>query len=287
MSEIKNIVVLPNLTREHAFDITVKVVAVLEEKGLNCFLPNYLTNVFPSYHGGYISLDNLSGVDLIIAVGGDGTMINAAKLAYDKEIKVLGVNAGHLAYLMGIDNNETDSLSHLKTGDFKVIDRICLDISIYDEKDNKIGSNVCINDVVFARGQQIKLVSLDLYCDDKHVNKFIADGIVISTPTGSTAYNLSAGGPIVDPRVETILCTPIAPHSLKERTILFSEDSVITVSRDFFDDNEVVWSCDGETSHEFKKGYKALIKKADKKAHFITINEDNFMDVLNKKMIQM
>lgn len=278
------VVIMPNLTREHAYETTCRLCESLEILNIEySFLPETdCDDKLPE--GKIIAVDELSeNADVLIAIGGDGTMMRAAMTALHYEIPVLGINAGNLAYLMGLEADEMILLNKLISEDYFIEERLVLQVDVFDNKDRHISSDYSINEVVFARGAEIKLNKFDLYCDNRFINRYNSDGLIISTPTGSTAYNLAAGGPIVDPRIECIILSPICPHSLVERTVIFSSDSFfrVEIPEDSF---QSLLSCDGRDSFSFGPGYKATIKKAEKKAKFIRLKDDTFMEILHKKM---
>lgn len=272
------VAIMPNLTRENAYEITCNLCKTLDKLKIEYSFFGDCSKFAPEFSS-KDSIDN--DTDCIIAIGGDGTMMRAAKSALPLNIPILGVNAGNLAYLMSINNDDMFLLSKLLTGEYILEDRFVLELKVSDEHGNTVFNDYCINDVVFARGAEIKLASFDFYCDDRFVNRYTSDGLIFSTPTGSTAYSLSAGGPIVDPRVDGILMTPICPHSLEERALLFSSNSILRLDNP---SANVLFSCDGCESISFSDKHVAMIKKADKKITLIRLKDDNFIDILNKKM---
>ena len=264
------VALMPNPTREQAKETTDKLCIALDKFGI-------------SYDFIYETDEISDSTDLVIAIGGDGTMIRAAKLALFNEIPVLGVNAGNLAFLMGLETDEMTLLNKLLTKDYYIEERLVVRIDVFNKKNESVMSDYCINDAVFARGAAIKLSSFELYCDSRFINSYTSDGLIIATPTGSTAYNLAAGGPIVDPRVEGIILSPICPHSLVERTVLFSANSVLKIKNPG-NTSKILLSCDGRDAVDFNEGYSAEIRKADKKAKFLRLKDDTFLDILHKKM---
>lgn len=278
------VTLMPNLTREHAHETSLAICEMLHDIGVrynfleDCASPEHFPNA------AYISPSDMVHTDMIIAVGGDGTMIRAAKKALPYEIPVLGVNAGNLAYLMGLEADELHMLEKLITDNYFIEEQLVIQVDIFDVSNKKVFSDLCINDAVFARGEVIKLARFDFYCDERFINRYSADGLIVATPTGSTAYNLAAGGPIVDPRVESIILSPICPHSLSERTIIFSSNSVLKIANPDDGVRSILFSCDGSESISFAPGFTAIIKKADKKAKFLRLKDDTFLDVLHKKM---
>lgn len=278
-----NVVIMPNFTREHAYETTEKLCDMLSRLKITYafFCESELVGDFADCET--VNEDEIgSFADVIIAVGGDGTMIRASIVALHTDIPVLGINAGNLAYLMGLEVDDIPSLVKLLDSDYATENRFVLQVDIFDGCNNLLMSDYCINEVVFARGAEIKLTELDLYCDNRFINRYNSDGLIISTPTGSTAYNLAAGGPIVDPRIESIILSPICPHSLVERTVIFSSESQFMIENAV--GTNTLISCDGRNSVEFGKGCKATIKKADKKVKFIKLKDDTFMDILHRKM---
>ena len=278
------VVIIPNLTRENAYETTLKLCDMLNNLDITyAFLDqNNIESAFPDSK--IISEKDLkSSADILITIGGDGTMINAAQLALPLDIPILGINAGKLAYLMGLESDELGLLNKLLTEDYIIEERFVLQVDVFNSSDMHVLSDYCINEVVFARGAEIKPTSLDLYCDDRYINRYHSDGIIIATPTGSTAYNLSAGGPIVDPRIDSIILSPICPHSLVERPVIFSCESEFTIVNPG-KSSKILLACDGRECVSFDANYKAVIKKSGMKVKFLRLKDDTFMETLHKKM---
>lgn len=222
--------------------------------------------------------------DALIAIGGDGTFIHAAHDAavYDKEI--LGINAGTLGFLAGLEKQELELLSKLIDGDYEIDRRMMLCASLFDgEKEKKY---YCLNDAVVARGMSLRLCDVKVICDGKAVNDYYGDGIILSTPTGSTAYSLSAGGPVVDPTIESIIVTPICTHSLFARSIIFRAESKLELTVANPELCLPVLSCDGESPVDLLAGSKLVVKRAEVYSKIIRIKSDSFTDVLNAKLIE-
>ncbi len=283
------VTLMPNFTREKTIETTLNVCNALKELDIDyAVFSESLKDVHVDSRIKEMKCTDLDHLgeetDIIITIGGDGTMIRASKFAVPYDIPILGVNAGSLAFLMGLDENETHLLSNLLTGNYTIEERLVLKINVFDENRNDVMSDYCINDVVFARGREIKIASLDVYCDDRFVNRYDADGLVVSTPTGSSAYNLSVGGPVVDPGVESVVLSPICSHSLVTRTIIFSCNSILKIVNPGNRSTRIVLSCDGGKHAEFKANWGAVIRKADKKVKFIHLKDDSFTDILYKKM---
>ncbi len=284
MSNLK-IGIVPNLTREKTLDVTKETVAILDKLNIdfyfNADFKKELSHEFTNVN----FIDDLySNVDLLIAIGGDGSYINTAKQAAIHKKPVLCINAGNLAFLAGLEGNELHLLENLLTGDFSRDKRMMLEVSVKNsDGENFLG--YCINDVAIARGSEIKLIDLDAFCDNRKINSYRADGVILSTPTGSTAYSWSAGGPVIDPDLQCITLTPICTHSPLNRSLVFNEKSVITV-KSAKKNQKISVSADGGKSIELSEDFEVKIRKSDYYAEFIRIKSDEFYDILNSKLSQ-
>lgn len=280
------IAILPNVTRPAALSTTVDICHELDSLDITYVLPKQLIyKLNRKVHADYAEPEAaVSESDIVIAVGGDGTMIRAAKTAAVSGRPVLGINAGNLAFMCGLENNELKLLSKLRDGEYQADKRMLLNIT-YTKNNKTIFSDYCVNDIVFSRGSNIQLAYIAVSANGQQVRDYIADGVIISTPTGSTAYSLAAGGPVVEPTLDAIILTPICPHSLQDRSMIFREDTVLEVrpSRDR-GRRTLMFSCDGGRSIEFSSGGRVTVSKAAITADFIRIKSDSFIDILNKKL---
>lgn len=270
--------IIPNLTRKNAKTVTFDVIAKLNELEIDCVADEKLSEELSGADIKYLPFDEMSEkCDVIISVGGDGTMLHCAK--YGKP--VLGVNAGRLAFMAGIEPTELELLSELKSGNYTVDKRMMLK-AVVSKDGEALAEKLCINDVVAARGEQIKMIEVTVRCNGNIINDYFTDGIIISTPTGSTAYNLSAGGPVVDPQIESMLLTPICTHSLFSRALIFKPDTELSMT---CNSDNINVSCDGDTL-KLQKGCVITVTKAPVYGEFIRIKTDTFLDVLNNKLAQ-
>ena len=223
-------------------------------------------------------------VDIIIVIGGDGSYIHAAKDAAMYKTPVLCINAGNLAFLAGLEAHELGLLKNLISGDYIKDRRMMLEVVLKTDSEEKL-LGYCLNDVVIARYGDIKLIDLDVLCNDKKINRYRGDGVVISTPTGSTAYAWAAGGPVIDPDLKCITLTPICTHSPLNRTLVFNEKSTITV-RGTDSSQRICLSTDGDSSLELNDNFEVIVRESSLYAEFIRIKSDEFFDVLNSKLTQ-
>ncbi len=278
------ITLIPNLTRKESFEVTAGICERLRELGAEYYFFPENKKDFDFTGAKFISPDEaLSNCDAVIAVGGDGSIIHAAKLAILKHKPILGINAGRLAFMAGLESNELNLLSRLIEGDYTVDKRLLLKTSVI--KDGKvIFSDYCVNDCLVTNEEKQRMSAINVALDGKEFNSYLCDGILVSTPTGSTAYSLSAGGPVVDPELESILLTPLCPHSLFDRSLIFRPDAVLTVTS--AENSTLCISNDGSQPIVIEPGCRAEISRAEFTANFIRIKSDNFIDILYTKLAQ-
>ena len=278
--------IIPNLTRENAHRITRKVCEKLQTLQFEILLPETQQAEWQQLTDVHFVPDEqlIACCDLVISVGGDGSMIHAAKQAAVLGKRILGINAGQLAYLCAVDADELDMLDRLVTGEFETEERMLLCVEHFDDG-HLVSTDYCVNDLVVSRGQDMRLVDIEVRCGGKRIADYIADGVIVSAPTGSTAYNLAAGGPIADPTLEAILLTPICPHQLTLRPYIFHADSVLELCYGTRRDGGLLFaSLDGDHSFVLNKNAVLRVSKATIKAEFIKLKPVNFIDVLNVKM---
>lgn len=278
------IALLPNLTRKDAHKLTLEACRCLKELRAEYYLPLEMKEDFP-YERSFIKQSEISELcDVLIPIGGDGTIIHAAKEAAAFGKKVLGINAGRLAFMAGLEGNEFHLLKNLISGEYQVDRRIMLKACTYNNENEQLYCGYCVNDAAISKAEEMRMSEISVELDGHYLNTYMGDGIVVATPTGSTAYSLSAGGPVVDPRLESILLTPICAHSLFSRSLMFKSDAKLSVFS--ADDKALRVSCDGETPMVIAEGSRLEIEKADISAEFIRIKSDTFIDVLNSKLAQ-
>ena len=229
----------------------------------------------------------------IIVLGGDGTLLQAARdiqAAHDKkrsQIPLLGVNLGNLGFLAEVDRQSVyQALDKLTEDVYEVEERMMLSGTVY-RGDRVIGKDIALNDIVIAREGPLRVVRFKNFVNDEYLNSYNADGIIISTPTGSTGYSLSVGGPIVSPSGEMTIMTPIAPHTLNSRSIVFPAEDVITVEMGegrHQDCEKGLASFDGDSEIPMITGDKIVIRKAEVKTRILKLNHLSFVEVLRQKM---
>lgn len=275
------IALLPNLTRKNALSVSLDVCKHLDELNAYYIVKNEDKDLFSDTGATFMDYDEMiAECDVIISVGGDGTIIHAAKAGKP----ILGINAGKIAFMAGLEPTELYMLKNLIDGNYESDRRMMLKAEVCEPNGTTIKTCYCVNDVVVARGAQIVMEDICVEHNGKLINNYTADGIIVSTPTGSTAYSLSAGGPVVDPQIESVLLTPICTHSLFSRALIFKPDSVFRLYSS--SDSELGLSCDGEETVKVPCGHYVIVKKADIYGEFIRIKNETFLEILNSKLAQ-
>ena len=224
-----------------------------------------------------------SNVDLLLVLGGDGTMIATARMLGDSEVPVLGVNFGSLGYLAEFRIEEMfPAIEAILDGDFRLDPRVMLSVEHF-RGDERLTHSRVLNDVVINKTALARIIELEAYFNGKFVNSFRADGLIVSTPTGSTAYNLSAGGPVVYPSMNAIVMTPICPFTLSNRPIVVPDDGQIEL-RLKTEKEEVAVTLDGQIGFPFKVGDRVLIHKSKTAFNVVQPANRNYFDVLRDKL---
>lgn len=226
----------------------------------------------------------IENCDIVIVVGGDGTTLNVAKAASLHNKLTLGINAGRLGFMSGLERDELSLLNRLVSGEYEVEKRMMIDARLMSE--NGTQDFICLNDAVITRGDLARLIDVTVKSDGRVITKNRADGMIIATPTGSTAYSMAAGGPVVSPDNSCFVVTPICPHSLVNRSIVFSSDKELEITVENDKNNTSYLSIDGEKSVTVTKNSKIIISKSEYVAKLIKIKPESFYEILNKKLLE-
>ncbi|MEM1483843.1 NAD(+)/NADH kinase [Oscillospiraceae bacterium PP1C4] len=276
----KTVFIMPNLTKPNTADLMKLIVAKLLECGCSPAMDARYAGEFEGVE--YHPFELLMSVcDAVVTVGGDGTILHSAKHAMEYGKPLLGVNTGRLGYLAQIEPNEIALLSRLANENYDIENRMLLETDI----DGLSEKYYALNDVVIAKGDLARLVDLDLSGDGKSIGSYRADGLILSTPTGSTAYSLSAGGPIVHPTIDTIILTPICPHSLNDRSVLLPPHMQLEVRSQLINNSDnIVVSVDGDRIAGLDNQRAVRIRRSDKTVKFISFAEKSFNTILSQKL---
>lgn len=283
---MKKIILTPNPYRDKNFQTVREAMEILTGCGMEvrlCLPFEVDRNYDLPKDLRFYRLDReLSGADLLICFGGDGTILHMAKTATRHGIPILGVNIGTMGFMAELESTELQELTRLASGDFTVDERMMLDVTVLRDRDI-IFHDICLNDAVITKGAVARIVHLSVNCDGIQAMECGGDGIIVATPTGSTAYSLSAGGPIVEPDAHSILVTPICSHDVGSRCMVTSENRVITVSMTRNARRNAYLSVDGGKALRMNMGDVATIRKSNLTTKLIRLKSRSFYDVVNMK----
>ena len=283
---MKKIVVTPNPYRDKNFQTARAAMEILRNAGadVRLCLPFEVDREYElprdlRFH----RLDReLPGADAAICFGGDGTILHIAKQATRYGVPVLGVNIGTMGFMAELESTELDMLARLAAGDYSIDSRMMLDVTVTRER-NIIFHEQCLNDVVITKGAVARIVHLSVSCDDVLAMECGGDGVIVATPTGSTAYNLSAGGPIVEPEAHSILVTPICAHDMGSRCMVTSDKRTIRVELTKNARRNAYVSVDGGKALRMNIGDVATVRKAGRETKLIRLKDRSFYDVVRMK----
>lgn len=254
-----------------------------EAKGIRvCFLLE-TAHLLGKPETGLNETELVEQVDFFISLGGDGTLLHTARIAGDSEKPILGVNLGQFGFLVPVEPEFVyDSLEEVLAGNFVFDRRMVLKSSVF-RNGEPIDVKYGLNDVVITKAGFSRMIRLATFVDQEFVDNYPADGIIISSPTGSTGYSLSAGGPIVSPKLDLIIITPICPHTLNTRPLIIPPDEEVKVMLEAAD-CEVVLTIDGQVGFRLQKGDQIMVERAHYRSTLIKFPGRTFYDVVRKKL---
>lgn len=266
-----------------AVEFAREVTAWLRDRNKQVFLEQGLAEALGGENQGYMAKAIPALVNLIIVLGGDGTLISVARKVGDLGVPILGVNLGSLGFLTEITRRELyEVLEQVFNGDFHVSSRIMLDVKV-KRQGKEVGHFHVLNDVVINKGALARIIDMEAWIDGEYLTTYKADGLIISTPTGSTAYSLAAGGPIIYPGTSCIVLSPICPHMLTNRPIILSDSSDVRVEVKF-QDEDVVLTADGQVGMPLKGGDLVEVRKSRSRTMLISSPTRSYFEVLRTKL---
>lgn len=283
---MKRVILTPNPYRDKNFQTVREAMRILEECGMETrlCLPFEVDRSFELPRDLHFSkLDReLPKADLVISFGGDGTILHMAKMATRRDIPILGINIGTMGFMAELESTEMDKLRQLVTGEYTLDSRMMLDVTVTRDR-SIIFHDISLNDVVITKGAVARIVHLSVHCDQVQAMEVSGDGVIVATPTGSTAYSLSAGGPLVEPEAHNILITPICAHDVGHRCIVASPNRVVTVQMARNARRNAYLSVDGGKAIRLNMGDVATVCKSEKETKLVRLKNRSFYDVVNTK----
>ena len=287
MNKLQNLILIPNTTKNIE---PVHLCALLSHlKSLGCKIGVFSTDIkaLAECDVEFTEIKSTSDADIYdaaVVLGGDGSIIEASHRLLGKNIPIIGINFGHIGFLTELEAGEITDIGKAVLGEYTLERRMMLDAEIFNAENNLMKKFTVLNDVVMTNGPIARLISFDISCDGIKIETCRADGIIAATPTGSTAYSLSAGGPVLNPLIDCICLTPICPHTLSSRPVIFHSGSEINISGIKANNSSVYLNADGRDIIELSDGWSVKIKRSQNETVLIRIKERGFLSVLHKKL---
>jgi NAD+ kinase len=278
---MKKVGIIPNIEKEKSKGAAERIIEFLNKKGFETLIEKETAVYLGINKEGCDEEELFSQSDFIVVLGGDGTMLNAGKKACEYNTPLIGINLGHLGFLTDTDTPGIEnSLSKVINGEYKLEKRMMIEAEVHSLSEG-IHSFYCLNEFAVSRGN---MVEVGVYVNDEYIDDFFGDGVLVSTPTGSTAYNLSAGGPILKTDSNMLAITPICPHTLYARSIVVGADDIVKLVIDRYSKTDLSAVVDGLHVSAVNKDDTIIIKKSDKYVTIMKTNKMGFYDVLREKM---
>ncbi|MBQ8837036.1 MAG: NAD(+)/NADH kinase [Clostridia bacterium] len=281
---MKQVVIIPVIRKENDDMYTTETVSHFINNGAEVWMDVKHSTMQYANGAKFACGDDLyKNCDLIVVLGGDGSILRAAEKALTVDVPILGVNLGRLGYMAELEKDELHLINNIYKGKYRVEERMVLSIDVCRDGET-FPIRDALNDVVINRGGYTRSIDIDLYADGKSVRTIRADGLILSTPTGSTAYSMSAGGSVLDPTLECICATPICPSSRYACPIVFSGNSTLTVIHS--DDRNESWNVtiDGEGVTPLRCGEELIIRRSEKYVKMLSLKDEGFFETLNNKI---
>lgn len=287
--QIKKVLIITNFNIYDKAQAALRVAEKLEQLGCKvCTLVYNKEKIFKfksRVRFTFIPVEEAYGdVDAVIVLGGDGTILESARRSAPYSRPVMGLNLGRLGYMAELEMSEIDNLDKLVSGEYRLERRSMLNIDIINNEGVIRKSEYALNDAVLSNGSISRVVDLELYEGGVHIANYRSDGMIIATPTGSTAYSLSAGGAIVDPRLNCLCVTPICPHSLYARPMVFPDSASIEVKNVCPREKTLFLTVDGRVNYEISIGERVRITRSPLYTSFIRVKDSSFYERLHQKM---
>ena len=275
-----NAILFPNFSSKDSMEITQKIVDKLISLNVSVYFENEIKEKLSHNSINFINLEDMHDFIFAVVIGGDGTIIKSAKKLLEYGIPLVAVNLGHLGFLSSIEKNELDKLELIVNGEYTIDNRMSICAKIGDKR------IVAVNDIVISKNSVSGIINFDIKCSDIETAHYKADGVIFSTPSGSTAYAMSAGGPIVHPSVKAFSFTPICAHSLFARTIILPKDEKVCVKAFAnHQKNDVLAVADGVDTVKITENDVIYIQRYEKDAKFIKLKDNEFYYSVNKKLM--
>lgn len=282
---MKSFFIYPNMRKGDAVALVPQVCARLRRDGVRLILPMQMRAAAPEVPGAdYMETDEAIRVaDAAVVLGGDGTMLRIARAAAQNDVPLLGVNVGHVGFMTELEPGELGEMEKLFDGYSSIDSRMMLHVSVIRNQ-RVIYENDALNDIVIAKGTAFRVVRVCISADDEEVTSFNGDGVIVATPTGSTAYGLSAGGPVIEPSAENMAVIPICAHALTAKSFVFSPERRIMLTASCEGGSEVFVSADGGQSFAVRPDDRVIITRSPLRTRLVRLKGISFYKILQQKL---
>ena len=286
---MNRILLCPNLDRDPGLQVSRRLLRQLRERGTNADIYLPFEEVPPGLDPQDIlqgsEPDIMNGVNMLICLGGDGTMLRFSKLAARYNTPMLGINMGHLGFITELELEEIGELEEILSGNYSLEKRLMLDVEVHRNGELAY-AGFGLNEAVVSRSDPAHAIRLTAYGDNRKISDYAGDGIIIATPTGSTAYSMAAGGPIVEPTAENLILTPICAHSLTAKAYVLTGDRVTSVKLIRADGNDALLLIDGRDRFPLMVGDLIFVKKSDYSCQLVKVMDRSFYEIVKNKLNQ-
>lgn len=281
-----NIGIIPNILRDHELKTTQVVVDWLKQHDFNVYTTEHIQQLLQGKTSMMQEEELYKCCDLVIAIGGDGTLLSACQKAAVSNVPLMGINLGRLGFLADIEMSEVETLfEKLLTGKLEIEERMMLRCKVIDPE-GKEYIFYALNDVSVTRGSSSRISEYEISVNNHYLDIYPADGVVVATPTGSTAYSLSAGGPIVMPHAKSIIITPICPHTIYSRSVIVSDEDHIQIRTHNYDGTRLELAIDGQMVLTVGPFHQIEIEKSIYATKLIKLSDRHFFEILRKKLVE-
>jgi NAD+ kinase len=280
---VNRILILPNPLKKAAIELAGKLVPILETQGFELVVEKALAQQLGRPLLGKEEAEIWDRIDLVLVLGGDGSMLNAARRIYPRQIPLLGVNLGQLGFLTGVECHKIEAaFEAIRSGNYLFEERTMLLVEV-KRNNTQLVEIVALNDLVVVANSMARMIRLETWIDGEFFTTYPADGLIVATATGSTAHSLSAGGPILDPRLEAFLITPICAHSLYARSVVLNKEAKLKIIL-HPNDAEVCLTVDGQTGITLQSGDEIHTSRAKYVTKLVRFNDQGLFDALKSRL---
>lgn len=280
-----NVMIWPNTGKEGMGYAVTQTAEVLREFGATVILAERALEIGIDPTGyRVLPVDQaMLESDFVIVLGGDGTILSMAQYAAVRHVPILGINLGHVGFMSELEFPELRTIQKVFDGEYHIDSRMMLDVEVVRDEQTAYQS-IALNEAIVKTGSIFRISLLDILCDREAVCSLHGDGVIVSTPTGTTAYSLAAGGPVIEPSAENISVIPICPHGIQAKSYVFSPHREICIVPRFFNDASILVSSDGRKSFELQNGDRVYIRKSQYDTKLIRVKGKSFYSLLNEKL---